>query len=429
MGVRVDQIALLGVEGTVVVLLVVGLFRQRASFGMALLFTVLGMFQLLQTVLAQSVYVEIANGLLVSPGSVVLFPATLFAVLLLYIREDANETRKLIYSIVASNVAMTALLMLFGLHFLSPATKNLLELPAELFAQNPRIVVIGTVALYIDVILVVLAYEAISLRFPKLPYLRIFGALAVTMWFDTIFFATGGFIERPEYVQILTSGLLGKTVAAAFYAGALLAYLRYFEGKQYLLVRRDGVVRDIFEILTFRQSHEAVREYAVRDGLTKMYNRDFFFDVLPSEIERSQRFGRPISLLRIDLDSFKQYNLAHGYPIGDRVLMAVAAAITETVRVYDVACRYEGDAFAVILPDCEGQAACQTAERLRARFAEFCRSADPPLPGRVTITVGVATYPVEVASTEQLLATADSRMEAGRRSGGDRVIGRDAEAA
>jgi diguanylate cyclase (GGDEF)-like protein len=337
------------------------------------------------------------------------------------VREDANEARKLIYGIVAANVATVTLLLLFGVHMLSDATKNLLDLPPGLFAQNPRLFVVGTIALYLDVILVILMYETLS-RLTDLLFVRVLGALAFVLWFDAVFFATGGFVEKPEYLSILASGIAGKALAAVFYASILTSYLRLFEGRQYLLARRDSEVRDIFEVLTFRQSYEALREHAVRDSLTRLYNASFLHDVLPGEVERAQRFGRALGLVVMDVDGMSRFNTTHGREQGDRALVAVGAALTDALRTSDLPARYDSDAFVVLLPDAERGAAVATAERCCSRIAEFCRSADPPLPGVVSVSVGVACYPHDGGTAADLLAVATRRMTAARIDGGNRVV-------
>src|SRR5690606_38742088 len=121
--------------------------------------------------------------------------------------------------------------------------------------------------------------------------------------------------------------------------------------------------RDIFAHLTYRQRFDALSEKALRDDLSGLYNRGHFDRALASAVETSDQVG----LVLIDVDDFKSVNDKHGHMAGDLALKTLAQAMLETFRDTDVACRFGGDEFAVILPDVDGEAALRAAERLRAR--------------------------------------------------------------
>src|SRR5690606_1312905 len=113
-----------------------------------------------------------------SPGSVALFPACLMIVLLVYIREDAMEARTMIYGLLAANVTASLLGLVVSHHLRGPLAVNPLGLPPELFMQSPRLFIVGTLALFIDTVLIIIVYEALA-RVVRPLFLRIYLALAI----------------------------------------------------------------------------------------------------------------------------------------------------------------------------------------------------------------------------------------------------------
>ena len=221
---HLQQLALLLLEVLVVSLLLLGLYRLSRRWGLGVLFTALGTFQYLQVISAMSLYIEILPGIVISPGSVVLFSATVASVLMVYILDDVTTARRLIWGLIISNLALSGLGVLFGLHLANPTTINIYNLPTQFFLQDSRVLVAGTVALAGDVLLVVLAYELLSRKLETL-FMRVALALLIVLVFDTLVFVTGAFYDSPRYVTLLISGILGKSFAAVLYAIALTAYL------------------------------------------------------------------------------------------------------------------------------------------------------------------------------------------------------------
>src|SRR5262245_33257374 len=218
------QLSLMAIEAAAAAAVLLGLFSARRAVGLAAIYTTVGVFYYLATLLAGTTFVTVGSGLLMSPGSVALFPAALFTVLLVYIREDAKEARNMIYGLLAANVSASILGLLVSYHLQGPLSFNPMSLPPELFVQSPRLFFVGTLALYADGILIILAYEAMSRLVTPL-FVRILVSLAAVLAFDTLMFVTGGFAEHPAYFEILRSGVIGKTLAALIYAAALTLYL------------------------------------------------------------------------------------------------------------------------------------------------------------------------------------------------------------
>jgi two-component system, cell cycle response regulator len=165
---------------------------------------------------------------------------------------------------------------------------------------------------------------------------------------------------------------------------------------------------------------------AVTDGLTGLYNRRFFEEVLRLEAERALRGDLPLALLVADLDLFKRVNDAHGHPSGDAVLVEAAARLKHSLRASDVLARYGGEEFVAILPDADRDTALEIAERCRAALA------DAPIRlssgQRVTVTgsFGVAVLgphagPAAAREATGLLRRADRALYAAKHAGRDRV--------
>jgi diguanylate cyclase (GGDEF)-like protein len=407
----------MALEAAAAAAVLLALFAGRRVFGLAPVYTTVGVFYYLATLLAGTTFVKVAPGLLVSPGSVALFPASLFAVLLVYIREDAREARNMIYGLLAANVSASLLGLIVSRHLGGPLSVNPLALPAELFVQSPRLFVVGTLALYADTLLIILAYEALS-RLLRPLFLRIFASLALVLAFDTLLFVTGGFVEHPAYREILLSGILGKVAAAGVYAAALTLYLRRARAGS---DARPGL-GDLFGVLTYRQRYEALRERAVRDALTGAYNRGFFDEVLLSQTAAARRTGAPLTVMMVDVDHFKRVNDAYGHGEGDRALRVIALALAASVRASDIVCRYGGEEFGIILPATAPGAAAQLAERIREEVPAACAREGVAGGVRVTVTIGLAAYPGDGKEGEAIVRAADRRLYRGKEAGRDRVM-------
>lgn len=158
---------------------------------------------------------------------------------------------------------------------------------------------------------------------------------------------------------------------------------------------------------------------AITDGLTGIANRRQFDLVLARELARSQRFSRPLGLIMIDLDDFKQFNDAHGHLAGDELLKRVALLLSQSVRAMDSVARYGGEEFTVVLPETDTAEAGQVAERLRAVVAGLPMGSGA---GTVTISLGVAVTHQPDQTPEALLRATDLALYEAKRAGKDRVV-------
>src|SRR5436190_5375805 len=163
---------LLLAEALGLALLVLALFHARRRFGLTPLYVTLGVFQPVQVLLSSSIYVDVWPGLQVSPGTV-MFAASLLAILMVFVREDALEARKLVYGIVGANLAMTLVLSMAAAQLRAPGTANLLAVPAAIFNQGARVSAVGTIVFVVDVILLIAIYTGFRRWFPRAPFLRV----------------------------------------------------------------------------------------------------------------------------------------------------------------------------------------------------------------------------------------------------------------
>ncbi len=170
------------------------------------------------------------------------------------------------------------------------------------------------------------------------------------------------------------------------------------------------------------EANTRLAQLAVTDGLTGLYNHRHFHERLALETERSQRSGLPLSLLMLDVDHFKQFNDTFGHPAGDEVLRQLARVLADTRRANDVVARYGGEEFAVILVDTPKFTAAKVAERVRERINTHDFAEAAPRAGKLSASIGVATFPDDGADAETLVRSADTALYAAKRSGRNRVV-------
>ncbi len=167
--------------------------------------------------------------------------------------------------------------------------------------------------------------------------------------------------------------------------------------------------------------YEAARNLADRDPLTGFFNHRYLHERLSEEVVRAIRTRRPLAVVMLDLDDFKLVNDTFGHLYGDRVLVYAAETIRASLRASDVAARYGGDEFALILPETSVHDAASVAERILAAFRihPFMTDGRTPLP--VGTSIGIATHPTDGRTATELIAAADSGLYAAKAEGGSRV--------
>jgi diguanylate cyclase (GGDEF)-like protein len=166
-----------------------------------------------------------------------------------------------------------------------------------------------------------------------------------------------------------------------------------------------------------RVKNEELGRLSVTDQLTGLFNRRRLMEELGGEVLRSKRHEHAFSILVMDVDHFKKFNDAYGHLAGDRVLAGVGDVLRETTREIDCPARYGGEEFVAVLPETKLAAAVDVAERIRETLATRIFEGR-----RVTLSIGVAEYPVHGETAEALIAAADAALYQAKHEGRNRVI-------
>lgn len=238
------------------------------------------------------------------------------------------------------------------------------------------------------------------------------------------------FLTRPErvYIRNITSALdtedigLGDPTTSSFFGMPLLS-----GGKPAAILTIENLAEDEMEkfgILAIQLSleiekvflYETVEKMAITDSLTGLYVRRYFTGRLDEELGRFARHGLKFSFLMLDIDDFKKVNDTYGHLVGDVVLKDISRIIKENIREIDLACRYGGEEFAMMLPETLKEGAWVVAERIRKRVEEHIfRAYDERL--KLTVSLGVASYPDDSSNQQGITEAADGALYKGKRSG------------
>lgn len=167
---------------------------------------------------------------------------------------------------------------------------------------------------------------------------------------------------------------------------------------------------------------DQLRDQSIRDALTGLYNRRYLLETCRREFSRAARSQQSVSILSIDVDHFKKYNDNHGHDAGDTVLRAVGDCLKSSFRDEDVPCRFGGEEFVVVLPGADAEVTVRKAEELRSKVeALVVRYVDGNLP-RITISIGVATFPCCGDNPQAVLKVADEALYRAKAEGRNRVV-------
>ena len=222
-----------------------------------------------------------------------------------------------------------------------------------------------------------------------------------------------GYTDDFSYEDIITKGASDFMVKPVAIPELDLRIKRVVREKALLRERNQAMEK-------LRESEQRYQELSITDGLTKLFNSRQFYAVLHGEIERSNRYDHPLTVLMLDIDDFKKYNDTYGHLEGDRVLSRFAEILRECLRQTDSAYRYGGEEFAVILPSTKGEQGIITAERVRIALKNEIFRPRPDAEIRVTVSIGLAQH----ARNEEMmdfLRRADQNLYKAKAAGKNRV--------
>jgi diguanylate cyclase (GGDEF)-like protein len=259
---------------------------------------------------------------------------------------------------------------------------------------------------------------------------------------DTFAFALGASLAYGGLLQFEFYGIL-PPMSMPFENLSLQQTLPYGITKWAWVTMTNMSVSAIGAYLmkSIRHREEELKKLVIRDNLTTLYNRAYFFYRLHSEVKRAKRYRRPLSLLIMDMDNFKQFNDRYGHLVGDQLLRVLSSTIRSNIRYsagnpsyeLDIPCRYGGDEFAIILPETSPAQAPVVAERLRKEIGVKCgqemmahlqaaTGSRPMEVPDVTVSVGVASFPEHASETDALVKAADDAMYVSKRSEKNKVV-------
>jgi len=169
------------------------------------------------------------------------------------------------------------------------------------------------------------------------------------------------------------------------------------------------------------QLRETLRSQSIRDPLTGLFNRRYLEENLARELQRCERRGLPLSLLMLDVDHFKRFNDQHGHAAGDALLARIGHTLIALTRNEDIACRYGGEEFTVVLPEADAQTARRRADEILAAIGATTIIHLRQSLGPSTASIGIATFPADGDHPERLLAVADAGLYRAKAAGRNRV--------
>jgi diguanylate cyclase (GGDEF)-like protein len=244
-------------------------------------------------------------------------------------------------------------------------------------------------------------------------------------------------IDTDAQVIIITSHASLDSAIATLRAGAYDYIIKPFEDLDHITgivsraMEKIGLLRQNQELiknlettnLEMEKSNEALRELAVRDGLTGLFNHRHFQDILGMELNRAGRYGRKLCLIMLDVDHFKIYNDTHGHPEGDILLKTLAGILLDRIRDVDNACRYGGEEFIILLPETDRASGRIVAEDIRNHVENhpFKGQESQPL-GKVTVSLGVAEFPGDGIDGASLIKMADEALYRAKNNGRNLVV-------
>ena len=347
------------------------------------------------------------------------------------------------YSIDLSSI--TTLQCVFPvLAWCAMATYNAFFLYSHQWFANIR--PLNQIQLLLDLLFVTVVIHfsggAVSWFWPMYLVVILESALMMEKYSDTFAFALGASLAYGGLLQFEYYGIL-QSVSVPFENLSLQRNLPY-EVTKWSWVTMIGMsvaAIGVYLMKTIRHREEELKKLVIMDNLTSLYNRAYFFFRLHSELQRAKRYNRPLSLLIMDMDNFKQVNDQYGHLIGDQLLRAVSGTIRANIRYsagkaryeLDIPCRYGGDEFTIILPETTTAQATVVAERLRKKINVKCghemmeqiqaaTGSHPMEVPDVTVSVGVASFPGHASETDALVKAADDAMYVSKRSGKDKVV-------
>jgi len=220
--------------------------------------------------------------------------------------------------------------------------------------------------------------------------------------------------EEEDVLQAFDKGAVDYIVKP-FNTHELLARIRTHLELRYTQCQLKKMLQEQKELI------RNLEKLANTDSLTGVWNRRYLLNIAEKETQRSRRYNRPLSVLMIDIDHFKNVNDTYGHAVGDDVLMTMTETIINYLRNLDILGRFGGEEFVVLLPETDNKAAVITAERIRVNIEQI----NIPVDGKsvsITVSIGVASYQKGDANIDALIQRADAALYQAKNQGRNRVV-------
>jgi diguanylate cyclase (GGDEF)-like protein/PAS domain S-box-containing protein len=182
-----------------------------------------------------------------------------------------------------------------------------------------------------------------------------------------------------------------------------------------------SVIGNAEDVTDSQKLQRTLREQVARDPLTKLFNRRYLEDAMQREIRKALRRKRSVALLMVDVDYYKRVNDTHGHSAGDQVLVAIANFLKAGIRAEDMACRYGGDEFVILLTETGQQGALVRADKLRETVKQVKVVHEASLIEGLSLSIGIAAYPENGHTLKELLESADKALYRAKQRGRDQV--------
>lgn len=222
--------------------------------------------------------------------------------------------------------------------------------------------------------------------------------------------------ELEDKIKGIDSGA-DEFLSKPFNKLELLARVRSLLRQKYL---HDELQEKVIEL---EKTKEELRQLAITDGLTGLFNYRYFKEQLQQELNRARRHDLYVSLVMIDIDHFKHYNDTNGHPAGDLILREIGRLLKSNIRNIDVAARYGGEEFALVLIETNKASAKIVSEKIRRLIEENVFECEDTQPnGKITISAGVATFPEDARDFDKFIDLADKRLYLAKQAGRNKII-------
>lgn len=401
------HLAVLTVQALVLAGFTLWLFQLRSRFGLGVF--LVGVASLHAVEVQTSALIQgPRSAWLVDIGAALFFAAKPFAVLLLYLREDAAEVRQLLYGLVLGSLGLLVAGLVGSAHVWIGGA-GALGAFAEVM-RIPALTAFGLALLVVDGVLMILLFEWCSRRLVGHFFLPVLISMVVTLALDTAIFNMV-FLGTLDFSRLVLAGLIGKSYAALIYTACLWFAQRSWKAPR---ADADASLRDIFDRLSYRQRFEELKQRYASDVLTGLLSRAQLMTDLRHGLQRGSM------VWMIDLDHFKQVNDQFGHAAGDAVLAEVARRLCSALESRARCYRYGGEEFVAI-----GHIDAQQAEAFRRLVSEHPVLLPDGRALQVSVTIGMAAVaePDQDTHADAALQSADRQLYLGKRAGRNCVMG------